>query len=304
MTNTAHLTLLGGGTGRELQRMGAPFRQPEWSALALMVTPTAVQDVHRRYLRAGSDVVTANSYAVTPFHIGDERFAADGLMLAERAGRIGREAITAFGGGRLAGSLPPVLGSYRPDLFSEAAAAPILDTLIEGLAPHVDIWLGETLSSVPEARLVAGRLTGTPDPLWLSFTLVDDETEERGRLRSGETVADAARAALELGAVALLLNCSQPEVMAGAVSEARAALGDADLQLGVYANAFPPQPKHAVANDGLDPIREDLTPQTYLHFAEQWTKRGANIIGGCCGVGTEHIAALAQARDALANAIK
>jgi S-methylmethionine-dependent homocysteine/selenocysteine methylase len=92
--------------------------------------------------------------------------------------------------------------------------------------------------------------------------------------------------------------------MAGAVSEARAALGDADLQLGVYANAFPPQPKHAAANDGLDPIRQDLPPQTYLHFAEQWTKWGANIIGGCCGVGPEHIAALAQARDALANAIK
>lgn len=304
MTNTAPLTLLDGGTGRELQRMGAPFRQPEWSALALMESPTAVQEVHRRYLSAGSDVVTANSYAVTPFHIGEECFAADGLMLADRAGRIGREAITAFGRGRLAGSLPPVLGSYRPDLFSETAAAPILDTLIEGLAPHVDVWLGETLSSIPEARLVADRLTGRAVPLWLSFTLMDDETEDRGRLRSGEAVSDAARAALEIGAAALLFNCSQPEVMAAAVSEARSALESEDLLIGVYANAFPPQPKHAVANDGLDPIREDLTPQAYLDFAEHWTGRGASIIGGCCGVGPEHISALAQAKDALANAIR
>eukprot|EP01037_Dinobryon_pediforme_P009231 gene9231-9311_t len=304
MTNTNRLTLLDGGTGRELQRMGAPFRQPEWSALSLMEAPSAVQDVHHRYLSAGTDVVTANSYAVTPFHIGAERFASDGLVLADRAGRIGRAAIDSFGRGRLAGSLPPVLGSYRPDLFSETAAAPILDRLIEGLAPHVDVWLGETLSSIPEARLVAGRLTGRTAPLWLSFTLMDDALEYRGRLRSGEAVADAARAALELGAEALLFNCSQPEVMAEAVSEARAAMGAANLQIGVYANAFPPQPKHAVANDGLDPIREDLTPQTYLQFASQWAERGASIVGGCCGVGPEHIAALAAARDTLAHAVR
>ena len=304
MTITAGLTLLDGGTGRDLQRMGAPFRQPEWSALALMESPDSVEDVHRRYLNAGADVVTANSYAVTPFHIGDKRFAADGLMLADRAGRIGRAAITAFGGGKLAGSLPPVLGSYRPDLFSEEAAAPILDTLIEGLAPHVDVWLGETLSSLPEARLVAGRLTGRAAPLWLSFTLMDDALEYRGRLRSGEAVHDAALTAMDLGAEAILFNCSQPEVMAEAVSEAMAALGSSDLRIGVYANAFPPQPKQAVANDGLDPIREDLTPQTYLQFASQWTERGASIVGGCCGVGPEHISALAKARDTLAHAVR
>ena len=304
MTNTARLTLLDGGTGRELQRMGAPFRQPEWSALALMESPSAVQEVHHRYLSAGADVVTANSYAVTPFHIGAERFAAEGRMLADRAGRIGRAAIMAYGGGRLAGSLPPVLGSYRPDLFSESAASPILDRLIEGLAPHVDVWLGETLSSIPEARLIAGRLAGRTTPLWLSFTLMDDALEYRGRLRSGDAVSEAANAALELGAEALLFNCSQPEVMAEAVSEARAALGAADLQIGVYANAFPPQSKDAVANDGLDPIRDDLTPQTYLQFASQWTKRGASIVGGCCGVGPEHIEALAKARSTLAHAVR
>lgn len=303
-TNAARLTLLDGGTGRELQRIGAPFRQPEWSALALMEAPSAVQNVHHRYLSAGADVVTANSYAVTPFHIGEERFSKDGGALADRAGRVGRAAIAAFGRGRLAGSLPPVLGSYRPDLFDEAAAAPILDRLIEGLAPHVDVWLGETLSSISEARLVAGRLSGRTAPLWLSFTLLDDALDHRGRLRSGEAVADAAHAAQKLGAEALLFNCSQPEVMADAVSEARAALGHSDLQIGVYANAFPPQPKLAVANDGLDPIREDLSPHAYLNFAKHWIERGASIVGGCCGVGPEHISALSEARDSLAEFVR
>lgn len=296
MTDAGRLTLLDGGTGRELQRMGAPFRQPEWSALALMTAPDCVQEAHHRYLRAGADVITANSYAVTPFHIGAGRFSTHGLELADRAGEIGRAAISAVGGGRLAGSLPPVLGSYRPDLFSEAEATPILDVLIEGLAPHVDVWLGETLSSVAEARLIASRLASGTAPLWLSFTLIDDVDEDDARLRSGETVAEAARTIEELGAKALLFNCSQPEVMAKAVLQARTALGGGDVSIGVYANAFPPQPKLAVANDGLDPIREDLTPHAYLEFAKIWTSRGASIVGGCCGVGPEHIEALSKAR--------
>lgn len=81
MTRT--ITVLDGGTGRELHRVGAPFRQPEWSALALIEAPETVRQVHEAYLAAGADVITSNSYALTPFHIGAERFAAEGGHLAE-----------------------------------------------------------------------------------------------------------------------------------------------------------------------------------------------------------------------------
>ncbi len=64
------LTLLDGGTGRELARIGAPFRQPEWSALALIEAPAFVTQVHQRYVDAGADVITTNSYAIVPFHTG------------------------------------------------------------------------------------------------------------------------------------------------------------------------------------------------------------------------------------------
>ena len=288
------LTLLDGGTGRELHRVGAPFRQPEWSALALMEAPDAVQRVHETYLAAGADVITSNSYALTPFHIGAARFAAEGGGLADRAGRVGRAAV-AEGPGRLAGSLPPVLGSYRPDLFDAATAAPLLQTLIAGLGPHVDLWLAETLSAVAEARLVRQVLGAVPQPLWVSFTLQDDGDPATAVLRSGEPVAAAARVALEIGAETLLFNCSQPEVMLAALTAARAEIGSAALQLGVYANAFPPQRPDAVANDGLDPIRADLDPVRYAVFAQQWRDAGADVIGGCCGIGPEHIRALADA---------
>ena len=297
------VTILDGGMGRELQRSGAPFRQPEWSALALIEAPETVEAVHRAYCAAGAQVITTNSYALVPFHIGQERFGNDGLTLANRAGQVARTAAGDFPGVRVAGSLPPVCGSYRPDLFDPAVAAPLLSVLIEGLAPHVDLWLAETLSALDEARAVIARLEGDARPLWLSFTLADGPGDRAapGQLRSGEDVEAAVQLAHEAGAAALLFNCSQPEVMQGAVQRARAEaerLGAA-LQLGVYANAFPPQAEDAAANESLSPLRDDLHPAGYLNWAWRWVDAGATIVGGCCGIGPDHIAAIAaQMKDA------
>lgn len=291
------LTLLDGGMGRELQRRGAPFRQPEWSALALSEAPEQVEAVHAAYIASGSQVITSNSYAVVPFHVGEQRFAAEGRALAERAGQLARSAADKAGGDvRVAGSLPPLFGSYRPDLFEPARVTEVLTPLLEGLAPHVDLWLAETQSAIAEARAMHAHLPKDGKPFWLSFTLRDEDTDEVPRLRSGEPVADAARAAAELGVEVLLFNCSQPEVIGDAIDAARetfASLG-ANIAIGAYANAFPPQPEEATANDGLDPLREDLDPPGYLRWVADWRARGASHLGGCCGIGPEHIAVLAQ----------
>ncbi|MBC2669828.1 homocysteine S-methyltransferase family protein [Novosphingobium piscinae] len=290
---TAPLLILDGGTGRELARRGAPFRQPEWSALALLEGPDYVTAVHRAYVAAGADVITTNSYALVPFHLGPARFAARGAELAALAGQLARAVADDAGRPvRVAGSLPPVGGSYRPDLIDLAQARAVLPVLIAGLAPHVDHWQAETLSALAEARLVAELVAPTGRPLWLSFTLEDGLHAGAARLRSGESVTAAATEVRALGAAALLFNCSQPEVMGAAVAAARAVLGDA-LPIGVYANAFPPMAADAEANAGLDPIRTDLTPAGYRAFAAAWRSAGATIIGGCCGIGPEHIAALA-----------
>ena len=288
------LTLLDGGTGRELARCGAPFRQPEWSALALIEAPEYVTRVHKAYVAAGADVITTNSYAIVPFHIGDARFTAEGARLAALAGHLARA--VAEGAPRavtVAGSLPPVCGSYRPDLIDLERARAVLTVLVESLAPHIDHWQAETLSALAEADLVASLTARTGKPLWLSFTLEDEAPGPVPCLRSGESVAEAAVTATRLGAAALLFNCSQPEVMRDAIKAARAALGaDSPMRLGVYANAFPPMSAQAEANAGLSEIRADLTPEGYAAFARAWSADGATIIGGCCGIGPEHIAAL------------
>jgi S-methylmethionine-dependent homocysteine/selenocysteine methylase len=294
--NRQAVLILDGGMGRELQRRGAPFRQPEWSALALGEAPQAVLDVHAAYIDSGSQVITTNSYAVVPFHIGEERFAREGLSLANIAGALARQAADAVGHNVLvAGSLPPLFGSYRPDLFKPERVTELLEPLVKGLAPHVDIWLAETQSSIEEARAIRAGLPADGKAFWLSFTLKDEDVDDVPRLRSGEPVVEAAKAAADMGVKTLLFNCSQPEVVGAAIDAARETFEQLGVQIGIgaYANAFPPQPKDAKANDGLDELREDLDPPGYLQWAADWHRRGATHIGGCCGIGPEHIAVLA-----------
>ena len=297
MIATSTTILLDGGMGRQLARMGAPFRQPEWSALALMEAPEMVAEAHRQFIDAGAEVITTNSYALVPFHIGEARFASDGARLADLSGRLARQAADKAGRAvKVAGSLPPLFGSYRPDLFDAARAPQMLAVLTEGLAPYSDLWLAETQSSIIEAETAAkAALARAVKPLWISFTL-QDETDDPAtpRLRSGEPAGAATAAALALGAEAVLFNCSQPEVMGAAIAAARQAVARAgrEARIGVYANAFPPQTKKAEANAALSRLREDLDPASYLGWAEIWRAEGASIIGGCCGIGPEHIAHL------------
>lgn len=297
------ITILDGGMSRELVRIGAPFRQPEWSAYALIEAPRMVQQVHAEFAAAGADVITTNTYAVVPFHVGEERFRLEGRELANVAGQMAREAAAAADRPvKVAGSIPPVFGSYRPELFREADAPDILAVLIEGLSPHVDYWLAETQSSLAEIRAIRAALGDDPRPLWISFTLNDDDEHtanvlagtEEPRPRSGESLAEIVAYAQEIGVAALLFNCSEAEIMEAAIRTVRALAPD--LQVGVYANAFVPETKKMAANTGLCDIRDDLTPETYLTFARQWADAGATIIGGCCGIGTEHIAALRAVR--------
>ncbi len=291
--------ILDGGMGRQLARIGAPFRMPEWSALALIEAPDLVERAHAQFIAGGAEVITTNSYSILPHQIGKDYFKSNGCRLADLAGRLARSAADKAGRKvKVAGSIPPPFGSYQPNKFDADCAPAILDILIMGLAQHVDVWLIETQSSTAEAHTALKAAARFPRPIWVSYTLKDEAGRtEPAELRSGEPVADAVRATVQWGAQAVLFNCSQPEVMAAAVSagvEALRAIGRGDVRIGVYANTFEPEPPSDAAYAGISEMRADVSPQRYLAFVEQWLASGASIVGGCCGIGPEHIAEIAE----------
>ena len=125
-------TLLDGGMGKLLHANGAPFQQPEWSALSLMQSPAHVVEAHQQFIDAGADVLITSNYAVVPYHLGDDVFDARCEELVDLAGRLARD--VADGAPRpvqVAGSLPPLFGSYEPENFDPERAPALLDRIVE-----------------------------------------------------------------------------------------------------------------------------------------------------------------------------
>ncbi|SDF41143.1 homocysteine S-methyltransferase [Limimonas halophila] len=282
--------LLDGGLGEELVNRGIDTSTGLWSAQALLSEPDKVVAAHRDFIDAGADVLTTNSYSTTRRRFPDDgdfqRMNRSAGALAQRA-RAEAERDVA-----IAGSLPPIFGSYRPELVRPMAELePLYRAQADILAEYVDLFLCETMSTSGEALAAARAAAATGLPVWVSWTLADDGT---GKLRSGETVTQAVEALDGLDVRAVLVNCAIPESVDAALPElARAAAG---RPFGAYANAFQPIAPGTGVNDGreLPDARADLGPDAYADFAGGWLDAGARIVGGCCEVGPSHIARLKE----------
>ena len=298
------IQILDGGMGRELKKIGAPFRQPEWSALALMQSPELVSDVHTHFLNAGATVITTNAYALVPFHIGDQTFNEQAFKLAETAAKLARDAVNAPQGKQegnlsVAGCIPPAFGSYRPDLFDASRVSEILMPLIEAQAPYIDVWLIETASSIEEAEAVVSLIkTLSSRPIWLSFSLHNRaSTDEPVTLRSGEPLEKIVPVLRDVERV--LFNCSQPEEMESAITITRKL--NPNIAIGAYANSFSERKRSHQANALLSELRDDVTPARYLDYVKSWIAAGASTVGGCCGIGPEHIKAISEFLETQTN---
>lgn len=303
---TSRVQLLDGGTGEELFRRGLPDDRTLWSASAL-VHPEQhelVRQVHEAFLVAGADYLTCNNYGVTAgvgFSEGDiVRYSAlAGTLAVEARARAGSERATRLA--EICGSLPPLLESYRADrVMVHDEGVRLYSLIARALEPHVDLFLAETLSSVAEAKMALVGVRDLGKPVMVSFTL-----NAQGRLRSGEAVDDAVNELLrvvQFDAVgvelrAVLFNCAQPEHIVTALrvlaaDEAlNAQLAARGVKLGAYANRLTEIPDDWTLHESAEPqaMRVDLSVQRYTDFVTEWVALGAQIVGGCCGIGPEYI---------------
>lgn len=293
MTGTS-VTLLDGGMGRELQRRGLASVSGAWSAAALIAQPSVVREIHKDFIAAGAEVITTSNYAVVPFMLARGGLEDRMEELLSASVRLAREAREAAGrpGVRIAGSLPPLAQSYRPErVGASMEIEPLYRRIASILAPGIDLFLCETMSSGAEARSAVTAAADFGKPVWVSWTLDDEVT---GRLRSGESPGEAVAALEGLPVEAFLFNCCLPEAISAALPALRAATS---RPIGAYANALTgfksDYEMGGQAGEGREtPARDDLDPEAYAGFAREWRALGADILGGCCGIGPDHIAEL------------
>jgi S-methylmethionine-dependent homocysteine/selenocysteine methylase len=290
--------LLDGGVGVELIYRGVEIPTTIWAANALLAEPEEVRQVHIDFIDAGADVITTNTYGVIQSDLAKEGIEERFAELNELACTLAQEARdTSERPVFIAGSLPPFRGSYRPDLVgSFKEIEPLYREQAEIMAPYVDFYLCETMSSAEEARAAATAASSTGKPVWVAWTLHEDRS---GRLRSGETITEAVAALDGLQVAGILANCSAPESITNAMPEMVRIGSDFT---GGYANIFYPIPKNWLLGgekmtDQILDRRDDLDPERYARHAMDWIEAGATVIGGCCGTRPAHIAKLKELLD-------
>lgn len=295
--------MLDGATGTELQRRGVDTSLPLWSARALLEAPDVLRAIHADYLAAGADIITTNTFRTHRRTLERAGLGSRTRELTQFAVQIAREA--AHDGARqtdrpvfIAGSMSPLEDCYSPQLVPpddelRREHAEMARDLVEA---GCDLLLIETMNTIREAAIAAQCARATGLPVCVSFVVgpqglppdrIDPARVSAGRLLllSGESIADAVKAVQPTEPAVILINCVPLAYSDGALEELRMAHSG---PVGLYANVG-----HADDRVGWT-MTDDVLPEAYARHAQEWLRRGAAIIGGCCGTTPAHIAALKQ----------
>ena len=260
-----------------------------------LTRPDVIQDIHRRYLRAGADIIETNTFSSQRISQADYGMASRAREMALAGARLARQCADEFSSSVkprfVAGSVGPTnkTCSMSPDVSNPArrdltygqlfeAYLEQMDALIEG---GVDALLIETIfdslnsKCAVDAAMTAMRQRGVELPIMLSVTVSD----LAGRTLSGQTL-DAYLASVSTYPIfSIGLNCSF------GARQMKPFLKELARRAPYYISCYP--------NAGLpnsmglyDETAETMAPQ----IGELIDEGLVNIIGGCCGTTDEFIA--------------
>jgi S-methylmethionine-dependent homocysteine/selenocysteine methylase len=295
------IVIIDGGMGTQLQAEGVPMDKLAWSARANLEQPEVVQRVHEAYIRAGAQVIIANTFAASraglePAGLGGR--VAEANVGAVRAALAAREA-AADGPVAVAGSM----SSFCPAAMQAGEGGPPPgrqasdDLRFPGLADFreqaqllaaagTDLIALEMIGAEGYGRAALQAAAETGLPVWLGVTPARREDGSLGtpaELGDGDSFEDLLAALASPALAAVTVMHASSEIIPDAIEMTRRYFAG---PIGAYAETGSWTPPEWVF-DGL-------TPDQYLRHASTWADRGAQLIGGCCGTGPGHIRALAE----------
>jgi S-methylmethionine-dependent homocysteine/selenocysteine methylase/SAM-dependent methyltransferase len=288
---TDHPVIMDGATGTELIRVGGERPELEehlWGLTAILENPGDVKAVHRRYVEVGCDVICTDTWGLaTALRNGQARLWETSepihwMDLARRGVRLAREAATEA----QREDDVAVAFSINGDVDTPDGRETIrlLARAFEQDRP--DLILVETLTLIRSSTYATVEaLLDTGVPVWLSFRRcrhgVCGVYGEHWGGPEGDAFGRAARRFEEMGVGALAINCVPPDHVTGMLAWLR---DFTDLPLGVYPNLGYLSAAGWRQESGVG-------ADEYAELALRWREEGAQIVGGCCGVGPEQIAA-------------
>ena len=299
LVNSTNPIILDGGIGTELERLGAPMDHEAWCAVALESHPQLVRDVHRSYIEAGADIITVNTYAATRHALTNGGIEENFTSWNKLAVQLARETLDASAVDRnilIAGSVSN-FGHFN-DQYTDKQLAPNFRDQAEILIENgVDFIILESLGAKTSTIVTALNAISEFDvPIWVAVSCAEDHDSGQLFLGIEESRIDSHRplAHQELGeAIDTIMDTAGSAllVMHSTVDTTLPALqlmqSHYDGLRGAYPNAgYWLRPEWAFV--------DQISPQNYLERARKWLDTGARIVGGCCGIGPDHIAALSK----------
>ena len=285
--------LLDGGLSNELEKQGCNLNDKLWSAKLLETNPEAIIQAHLSYLNSGAQCITTSSYqASIPgfMAIGYDRAKAEtfilkSVQLAEEA--IKRFTTSGFNGFKpfIAASIGPY-GAYLSDGSEYHGNYGVSDEKLREFhlfrirlldRSNADFFACETIPSFQEAKVLADILKKTKKSAWISFSCKDEH-----HLNDGTPIEEcAAFLATHSNVFAIGANCTAPKYISGLIKSMKSE--SALKKIVVYPNSGEAYNAESKTWMGLS------DPKLFLEMAKEWVKLGADIIGGCCRIGSDHI---------------
>ena len=291
---SGELVILDGGTGTAIQARGVPMDDEAWCAIANLTHYDDVVAVHEDYIRSGADVITANTYASSPI-LFDGMGRLDEIIAIDRtAVRAAREAVS-----KIAEKPIAVAGSFSVMRQVEQGgdrtvelkvrsdkAVQLMEQKAEGLAEAgCDLIIMEMMRDAEMSLLATEAAVATGLPVWVGISV---ERREDGKLTGFDeplwTLEDITSVLMATGAQACC-------VMHNDVSLTKDALKSIQSVWAGAVGAYPESGTFKMPNWEFG----DITPAEFVDHCKDWRRNGASILGGCCGIGAEHIGALSGA---------
>ena len=284
--------ILDGGTGTELERRGVPMHDVAWSAGGIIDYIDILRQVHEDYIRAGADVIIANTFATS-------RYMLEAAGLGDKVGLVNIAAVNAalaardsVSSGRdiwVAGSISPMApyddSEQAPDIAVMAAS---FDEQARILADAgVDFVALEMMRSIDHTRAAVDAVERVGLPLLLGYScaLNGDGTVVLAPRLGGEFRLDevVGQVAVPEGTVVTIMHTD--------VGETLPALKVLRSQWAGRIGVYPHSGHFNMPHWEFDAV---MPPEEFLEEARSWIGLGACVIGGCCGIGPEHIRVLAE----------
>ena len=299
------IIVLDGATGSEIARLGAEMNSSAWCGVANKTHPDIVRQVHEEYIRAGADVVTANTFSTSRHILASAGLADETVSINTRAVELAREAVHNVSPERpiaVAGSMSTmrawVPGTVSPDprfLPTSEEEFNNYQEVAHTLAKSgVDLILMEMMSDIDRSSLAISAAMETGLPVWIgtSCTLSDDGSVSAWNQHSEEPATrlspDHLRAKdKSYDTLIEAMLPFQPQVMG--VMHSTIETTNAGLQTLYEHWQGPIMAYPETSSEVRKGISEQVEPSSFASHCHDWVESGVQIIGGCCGTTIEHI---------------